>query len=299
MINFRYHVVSLVAVFLSIGLGVLVGSSFIAEGTVRFLEATQNRLERTNDGLRDDNSALEKSNTALIELALRGKEPLIRGTLPNRPVLLLVAFNTPDDAIAGVVTTLQQSGARMEGAFRLSENLDGNSEARRRQIGQALETNVTQAEELRSLLIKRLNDTLTGEDPGTIERLLVAELAEIVPIEGVEPDASTVPTRGTAIVFLGGEADGDDNFEKQFLLPLVRVLAESTIVALCEASSEGTEAVLPLREDSPPKLMTVDDVSGPVGQVGFALGLQAAFQGRFGHYGSGEGATSTFPGPSS
>lgn len=295
MINFRYHVVSLVAVFLSIGLGVLVGSSFIAEGTVRFLEATQRRLERTNDGLRDDNSSLERSNAALIELASRSKEPLIRGALTNRPVLLLVAFNTPEQAIAGVVSTLQQAGARIDGAFKLARNLDGTSEPRLRQIGQALETNVAEEGELRSLLYKRLIDTLSGQTPGVLDRLLLTELAEIVPIEGVEPNPASVPTRGTSIVLVAGETDGDQDFEKEFLLPVVRVLAESTIVAVCELTSEGTEVVQPLRHDPAPKLVTIDDVSGPVGQVGLALGLRAALQGRFGHYGAGEGASSAFP----
>lgn len=297
MINFRYHVVSLVAVFLSIGLGVLVGSSFIAEGTVRFLEATQRRLERTNDGLRDDNSSLERSNAALLEFAQLGKEPLIRGTLTNRPVLILVAFNTPEEALDGVVSTLQQAGARIEGAYRLAENLDGTSEARLRQIGQALETNVAEGGQLMSLLHKRMIDTLSGQTPGALDRLLVAELADIEPIEGVEPpNSASVPTRGTSIVFVGGTIDGDENFEKQFLLPVVQVLAESTVVAVCELTSEGTEVVQPLRNDPGPRLLTIDSVSGPVGQVGLALGLQAAFQGRFGHYGAGQGASSAFPG---
>ena len=46
MINLRYHIVSLVAVFLALAIGVVVGSTALKEGTVSVLRATSNGLIR-------------------------------------------------------------------------------------------------------------------------------------------------------------------------------------------------------------------------------------------------------------
>ena len=45
MINFRFHLVSLVAVFLALGLGILVGSTVIDQGIVNRLDSEINHVQ--------------------------------------------------------------------------------------------------------------------------------------------------------------------------------------------------------------------------------------------------------------
>lgn len=297
MINFRYHVVSLVAVFLALGLGVLMGSSFISEGTVKLLQRTQRGLEKTNDRLKNDLRTADRNVSALGEFAGRSRDSLVRGTLPNRPVLILSFENTPEDAVKEVATTLQQAGARIEGSLQLSQGLDGTTDAKRKRIALALETSATDETELRSLLVNRLSGTLTGKGPGLLQRMVEADLAKVAGVSGAQLKApSALPSPGSALVFFAGKADGRSTMEQQFALPLIRSLAgASAVIAVCEPDSETMELAGPLRDDPSLKIVTVDGVAGPVGQAGLALGLQAAFAGRFGHYGSGKGASSLLP----
>lgn len=295
MINFRYHVVSVVAVFLALGLGVLVGSSFIAEGTVKFLEATQRRLEDTNDNLKNDNGDLEDRVDALSGFAEAGRDSLVKSVLQNRPVLVVRFDGTPDEVIQEVVLTLQKAGARIDGIYRFSDNLDGSSDSRRRQIALALESSATDPA-LHTTLVDRLAATLSGQTPGMLQRLLTAGLAEQESVEGVEarPPAE-VASAGTAIVLVNGEPDGEDGLETQFSLPLIRALSLTTVVAVGEVGSDVMEVAGPLREDPELKVVTVDGVNSPVGQAALVLGVQGALNGRFGHYGSGKGASSLLP----
>src|SRR3954454_15161459 len=46
MINFRFHIVSLIAVFLALGLGILVGSTVIDQKIVNRLDAEIGRVDR-------------------------------------------------------------------------------------------------------------------------------------------------------------------------------------------------------------------------------------------------------------
>ena len=58
MINFRYHLVSLVAVFLALAIGIIAGSTVIKES---ILDQTQQNLDNAEKNLKD----LEDSNNKL------------------------------------------------------------------------------------------------------------------------------------------------------------------------------------------------------------------------------------------
>jgi len=58
MINFRFHLVSLIAVFLALGLGILVGSTVVDQVVV-------DRLDREIQSVRHDSSAVNNTNNEL------------------------------------------------------------------------------------------------------------------------------------------------------------------------------------------------------------------------------------------
>ena len=56
IVDFKYHIASLVAVFMALGIGVIIGSSVLGESIVRNIVAEQEllitRLEEDYDGLK-------------------------------------------------------------------------------------------------------------------------------------------------------------------------------------------------------------------------------------------------------
>ena len=56
MINFRYHLVSIVAVFLALGIGIIMGTAVIDRAVVDRLERQQDDLDKRIDDVRSENS---------------------------------------------------------------------------------------------------------------------------------------------------------------------------------------------------------------------------------------------------
>ena len=61
MINIRYHVYSLVAVFLALAIGVAAGSTVVQRSVVDNLKSTQGRIEKNLDDLEAKNAELAGS----------------------------------------------------------------------------------------------------------------------------------------------------------------------------------------------------------------------------------------------
>ena len=65
MINIRYHVYSLVAVFLALAIGVAAGSTVVQRSVVDNLRSTQGRIEQNLDELEAQNAELQERTDAL------------------------------------------------------------------------------------------------------------------------------------------------------------------------------------------------------------------------------------------
>ena len=57
MINLRYHIVSITAVFLALGIGVVMGTSFLGKATVDQLKTQISRAESRIDAHREARTA--------------------------------------------------------------------------------------------------------------------------------------------------------------------------------------------------------------------------------------------------
>lgn len=136
MINFRYHVVSLVAVFLALGIGVIMGSAVIDRAIVDRLEDQQRGLradiedvEQTNEELRAENHELRETAEQLTE---EGSQRLLTGTLGDVPVLTIATRGIRSDSFDALLSLLQTSGATSQGTIWLTDRLvlDDDDEVR-------------------------------------------------------------------------------------------------------------------------------------------------------------------------
>ena len=132
MINLRYHIVSLTAVFLAIGIGVTLGSTFLDRATVENLNGQLEGLE-TRLGERD--SEIETLQTDL-EDAVALQEALDEqgaGLLVDRidavPVVVVAAQGVDEADINGAVEALQVAGADVQGLWWLTERFLLNTDA--------------------------------------------------------------------------------------------------------------------------------------------------------------------------
>ena len=82
MINFRFHLVSLIAVFLALGLGILVGSTVIDQGIVNRLDSEINNVRKENKAARGHEQAAGEAE--LTASAVRQPGRPVRRRRPAR-----------------------------------------------------------------------------------------------------------------------------------------------------------------------------------------------------------------------
>ncbi|NMB25246.1 MAG: copper transporter [Firmicutes bacterium] len=136
IIDIRYHIASLVAVFLALGLGILIGASLLDEGQlVERQEKMITGLERRFDGLQAERYFLEEEIAGLNgklreqELLLEALEgPLVEGVLAGRTVTLVYGNEVWIKEGRNVLDKLlAQAGAQVVGNRLLADLLPHSS----------------------------------------------------------------------------------------------------------------------------------------------------------------------------
>lgn len=128
MINIRYHIVSIIAVFLALGIGTALGSTFLDQTTVSVLEgnisSAETRIDATNgenDRLRAEVDAARARDQALVQDA---DVDLLGDRLSDVPVLVVVAPGVETELLDRLRATLTQADADLRGTLELGEGLD-------------------------------------------------------------------------------------------------------------------------------------------------------------------------------
>lgn len=111
MIDFRYHLVSIIAVFLALAVGLLVGSTYLSGPATTLLEGQQKAAIVQNNSLRAKNDLLTNQVGADQAFAQAGAQRLLTGLLPGEKVVLVQAPGVPSQMTTGVIAALQQAGA--------------------------------------------------------------------------------------------------------------------------------------------------------------------------------------------
>ena len=111
MIDFRYHLVSIIAVFLALAVGLLVGSTYLSGPAETVLQEQQKAAISQNNSLRAKNELLTNQVGADQAFAQAGSQRLLAGLLVGEQVVLVQAPGVPSQMAAGVIAALQQAGA--------------------------------------------------------------------------------------------------------------------------------------------------------------------------------------------
>ena len=180
MINLRYHIVSLTAVFLAIGIGLTLGSTFLDRATVDNLNNQLEGLEtRLNDReeqvttLEDEAERLATRDAALDEQA----NVLLADRLVDVPVVLLAARGVEEADVQDTVQALVAASADVQGIWWLTERWRLDDDGEVSDLAEVLEEDSTDPSRLRRTAIDALGgelrarqlqrpETEESEDPG-------------------------------------------------------------------------------------------------------------------------------------
>lgn len=120
MINFRYHVVSLTAVFLALAIGLVVGTAALNGPVADSLRDNVNALRKNNEQLRENVNSLETQVRREEEFVVEAAPILVGGKLAGRRVLVLT-LPSGRDHVDGVTEMLVMAGATVTGRVDLQD----------------------------------------------------------------------------------------------------------------------------------------------------------------------------------
>jgi hypothetical protein len=127
MVNFRYHIVSITAVFLALAIGLAMGTTVIDKATLSTLKKRLDTIEgeranerKTNAELRDDLAKLRSTTQKLGEQATA---QLLGQKLDAVPVMLVATRGVDTDSLDGLRQSVMDSGAAYAGTLWLTDRL--------------------------------------------------------------------------------------------------------------------------------------------------------------------------------
>ncbi|GAA0277611.1 copper transporter [Cryptosporangium japonicum] len=306
MINFRYHVVSLTAVFLALAVGLVLGTAAL-NGTVQNqLNEQVSGLRNSNGQLRDQVEELQTRAASQDEFVRQVAPGLLAGTLTGRTVLLVSGPTADNDDRDQVVKMLTTAGAKITGQVRMRKDFtDPNKD----DALQDLAARVTPA----SVTTLPNNGVGVETSSALLATVLLADPAKITPANrtkilqayeslGVlDMDGEVTATPATAVVMITGSPEtgtGATDRNKAFveIVKQFDTVAGQMVLAGSTAAGAGNP-VAAVRDDGTlaKAISTVDGVSLAEGQVATAMALAEQFAGRVGHYGTGSGASARIP----
>lgn len=120
MIDFRYHLVSIIAVFLALAVGLVLGATALSGPAQSVLRREYAGVSHANSTLHKDNSALTNQVNADQNLLQVASPRLLDGLLPGQNVVLVMAPGANPKVASGVSAALHRAGATVTGTVQLT-----------------------------------------------------------------------------------------------------------------------------------------------------------------------------------
>lgn len=305
MINFRYHVVSLTAVFLALAIGLVVGTAALNGPAADALGEQVDALRKANTQLREQVGGLTDQANREEQFVTEAAPIMLAGKLANRRVLI-VSMPSGREQVDGVSAKLTTAGAKLAGTVALNDkffNPDENvtllglaSRAQPASVpNSALPFNSDGVETSSALLAAvLLGRSLTISATDVTEVLTAYSKAGYLTVDG------TVTGGAEAVVFVSGlppvdrQAGGKN---AAYVTTLVQFDKQGVAVVGGVLGGDGN-LVAEVRDDAvlAKSISTVDNASTAQGQVATALAVQDELVGnKVGHYGVGPKSGSLLP----
>ncbi|AYY13617.1 copper transporter [Actinobacteria bacterium YIM 96077] len=298
MIDFRYHLVSIIAIFFALATGIVLGAGPLSETIDDTLADQTSQLREENRRLHDELDTANEEHAYQEAFVNEVTPRLVAEQLEGENVAVIALPGAEDQIVTDVQEALQNSGATAELLIRIEPSwTDPDSEPVLDQLATDLVSSGTELGEgngfdrgatvLASALLSRPADAEDGLDdaPQTVDTTVVSEYEDADLIE-LEQDTSTAPTLAVAIA---GPVSGDDAEERYVrLTSLTQALDEygdGVVLAGPSSTAEGGLLTALRNGDVGEDVSTVDVGDLPSGRVAVVFALTEQQHDSVGHYG--------------
>jgi hypothetical protein len=311
VISFRYHIVSIVSVFLALAIGVALGGGPL-KGEVDNTLVDQVKTDRqAKAALEAQITGLRSSNKFTDQFASTVAPTLIGDTLKGRVVTMVVLPTAQQSDVASLSDLVGVAGGTVGGTVRIGDQLiDAGNKQLVDELGNQLEGRATGLsipadaspyERIGALIARAIGTDYNGglevDSPAT-SILAGLSTTSLMSAEG------KLNRRGSLVLFVTGPGQGSSE-NKQGAATIVDTLVQAVdsatdgvVLAGPTASARADGQVKAVRDDvtAARDVSTVDALGRTAGQVVTIMALAGQAAGRTGHYGAVDAADGAMPG---
>jgi hypothetical protein len=316
MIDFRYHLVSIIAVFLALAVGIVVGTTALNGYVLDDLRARNGAVIKDKRGLEAEVRDLRNQVSKRDQFATVVGPAAVAGALAGERVLLVTTPGASEDVVRHLMELITQAGGTPTGTLKVRDDLLDPSKSAvvddlvARVAPAGLDLPEGAASDRAALELAAATLTATGTDglssdaaAKVLGGFTGADLIDISPPADSKSATALVPA--TLAVLVTGGADGQklDDVESQrqrvamALLGAMRARSGGTVVVGPETAAGKGGLIEAVRDDSSlsRSVSSVDTVDSPYGAVSAVLALREQAAGGVGRYGQGPGAQAAAP----
>lgn len=308
MINFRFHVVSLIGIFLALALGVVIGAGVIDRGVVNTLNDRLDSVEAKSDRIKGENDALSDQNEKLSG-AIQAEEPFaVDGRLVGETVAMLAVRGVDEGKVKATANAAQTAGATVPGILWLEEKWNLPDSGSVKDLQDALGVTIRNKAALRTEAWRQLGVRLATAPSGVGSDDLLATLVDdgFLAYENLTGSDSleSFPGRDPSVTFVTGTTAKVPT--DVIVVPVANGIHDASLplvladqwVEVADGPSRG-ESLQTVRDSDLGRVVsTVDDLEQPQGPTTVVLALADLLRTPpvTGHYGYGPG-TQPMPSP--
>jgi hypothetical protein len=332
MINFRFHLVSLVAVFLAMGLGILVGSTVIDQRIVNRLESEIASVRNENKTRKAESKDLAQQNSDQQDFIEQSAPFVVDGRLAGQSVAIIAERGVDGGVVKKTETLLRSAGADVPAVLWLDDSWQLDTDQRKSDLQSALgvtgDANVMRDRAFDRLARRlaraprpapsststtRSISTTTGSSspttttaPAPVDVLTALDAAGFLSVtDGNASEFADFPGRlGHVLVITGDNSHfAGAGMTSAFAHALTRAGVPAVVAAIYDEGSDPKKApdrgaaLAPVLDDRvlSKAVSTVDDLELEQGRVATTLVLEVVASGAIGHYGYGSDASAPLP----
>jgi Copper transport outer membrane protein, MctB len=317
VIDFRYHLVSIVAVFLALAIGIVLGSTELQGPTYNLLNQTTAKLQNELDQANSQRDMAQQQADLGENYAQAVQPVVLHNLLVGQRLLIITEPGAPASVITAISSAAtQDAGATVTGQIALQPKFFDNSDATLDSLNQVnlamsqadnivLNTGTAYQQQAAQVIASEIvqpnvSQPAASQQDTTAQTMLAAYANEgFLTISG---QPSVPATLAVIVTPQTAPSDGSADPLDQLLVPVAEELAaksSATVAAGVSADSGPGSPIAALRASTAAsQVSTVDDADFVAGQsvVIQALAIQLN-GGKPGSYGIANGATAVAPSP--
>jgi hypothetical protein len=310
VIDFRYHLVSIAAIFLSLAIGIVVGATTLREPALRTLQSGNSNLAKENQAYRQQVRQMQQQQDGDNQFAQQLTPQIVQQRLNGERVVFIVTPGASQNIHDQATKVISAAGGTVSGQVTIQKKFfDDDQVAVLDQLADnvkpsdlTLPTGATPYDKAAAVLA---NAVVTNQ-PAKAGREDAAggEILSGFKDQGFVTVSGTPGGRATLAVVIApstpyqGQGVDTDNRALVSLASALDASARGAVVAgPYQAAQDGGLIEVLRGTGTAERVSTVDTADAPSGQVVLVLALAAELTGKSGKYGIGSGVDSYLPTP--